>query len=428
MSITENLIKFNLNHEKDSNGRIFIEFKSNNGEFKFLGEKIRLESVVVRIGDDILIEGITNDKISKIDTDISLHFFTDDGWEIELPKCAIQERKGYYKFKASCNKIQAKKGVFQKNELLKQYRLIENLKFEWYSKFDKGFLSGLEIIPEKFYPFPFASGFFVIEDTFESIQNKWTKCFDNLFYLLSFYSSNFVNLRVSFIEGHNYREFIAEPLRDKNENGVSNFLEYQIFEFLNSSYDNFEDKKDKLNLGYVINYYIWMKQGYFIEVKYLMGSVLLETLKHAYATRYKEYEKEGKYFLKPKTKELYSFKELVYEMFSEFDIDINKFQNWINNTDEQCINGLKSREYYSKRIFINEICSSHNIMWKESFIEDIIGYRNEILHSGKIESELAHLYKLYKYLENSIELLLIKILEGNHGYYGIDTNNFRLNK
>jgi len=145
---------------------------------------------------------------------------------------------------------------------------------------------------------------------------------------------------------------------------------------------------------------------------------IFETLKHAYASKFKGYKKKKYDFLKLGSKEIYDFKELVYEMFSEFDININKVQNWIDNT-ENCIYSLKKKENYSNNDLklMNEICSSHNIQWKESFILSITDYRNEIIHSGKFETGTTNLFKHYGYLEKSVELLLIKIMNINCEYW-----------
>src|SRR5690606_16169573 len=101
----------------------------------------------------------------------------------------------------------------------------------------------------------------------------------------------------SFIEGNDYKEITAESLSERSETGMSFFRKDSISEFLNSSYANFIDKKNKFNLVYVINYYVNMKQEGLIEIMYLMGSVLLETIKYAYAAKYKEYKtnKNGRF-------------------------------------------------------------------------------------------------------------------------------------
>lgn len=422
MSITENLNQFNLPISKDSNGNSYIEFKSNNAKLKSIKEEIDVESLVVCIKDNILVKGVSKDRISKLDTDYTLHFTSIDGWEINIFGFSINEMELFKNsFKGRCLNIQAKNGNIQKKEIVKQYKLVENLnKFKWPNKFNTGPLKGLELVPEKYFLFPYSSGFFILKDSYENIKKKWERSFDNIFYLLSFYSSNFISVRVSFINGNNYKEFTAQCLSKPLNSAMSNFREDSTYEFLNFSYTNFLNLKNQLNLDLVINYYVQMKQENFIEIKYLMGSILLETFKYAYASLYKNYKKSGDYFLKPGTKERYHFKELIYEMFSEFNISISNTQNWIDKTNNKCIVGLKPKEYNKYAKIIKEIYFTHNIQWKPSFIENIIQYRNEILHTGTIEGEFTNLIRDYEYLERCIEILLIKLLEINCEYWNVD--------
>ena len=51
------------------------------------------------------------------------------------PKWSIREVNGLKKFRAVCHDITAKQGVFKKNEILKQFQLVEDLKFKGLCKF-----------------------------------------------------------------------------------------------------------------------------------------------------------------------------------------------------------------------------------------------------------------------------------------------------
>ncbi|EKF86551.1 hypothetical protein [Methanobacterium formicicum] len=171
-----------------------------------------------------------------------------------------------------------------------------------------------------------------------------------------------------------------------------------------------------------------MKNQSYIESKYLLGCVLLETLKYAYADHFKSYEKKKDFFYREGTTERYTFKDLIYEIFSEFDININKLQSWIDQVEDgfyhirsdlnrYCIKELGIKGYNFDNQLFNELCSSHNIQFNESFIEYLTKYRNEVIHTGKIGTTYPHLKLHLNYLEISIELLLMNILGVNCLYW-----------
>jgi hypothetical protein len=417
----------------------FLEFKADLGTFTSSNNVIKVETLIIHVGEEILIEGtIEEDPADRISLDLDL--ISNDGWKIHISRCTIHEihyhsYNNYLNFKAHGFEIKATNGKIHSTELVKQYKVAESLEFNTRSpiSFESTLLKGLTLIKGEIPNFPNSTGFFILEDTYESIENKWKNVFDNLYYLLSFYSSNFIGLRVSFIEGQNYSEFTLKSLNKTTGNGMSIFYRTypdELFTFLNSTYDNYIELKSKLNLEYVLNYYILMKNQSYAESMYLMGCILLETLKYAYAKDYKRYKQtENDFFLRDnETRDRYSFKDLIYEMFLNFDINLNKLQSWIDGVEngdyylrsdlnrygikEAKMQGYKLKNYQ----LLNEICSSRNIHFKESFVEYLGKYRNEVVHTGKIKTEIPHLIKNLKYLERSIEILLLKILGSKCNY------------
>lgn len=76
----------------------------------------------------------------------------------------------------------------------------------------------------------------------------------------------------------------------------------------------------KLDLDILIHYYVLLKNTGYPETRVLLGSVLMEGVKYAYAAHYKQYprDKNG-FFLKPDRKK-YSFRDLIKEVYDEFDL------------------------------------------------------------------------------------------------------------
>jgi len=110
------------------------------------------------------------------------------------------------------------------------------------------------------------------------------------------------------------------------------------------------------------------------ETRILLGSVLMEGVKYAYAEHYKQYPRDSNdFFLKPDGQR-YSFRALIEEVYDEF--------------------GLKNGD--------------------TGFIQ----YRNEVVHQGRLSSlSRAQTKALASGLERTIEHRLLRILAYKGDYW-----------
>ena len=369
---------FNLNKiEIEGKSSQYLEFKAENGKLEFTSTEIDVNDVKIHIDNNIRFEGLYNSTIPERET-FNLKLNSEDGWEIELTKCAIGSMGAIHggKFEGTALNFQAKQGEIENEEKVKVNQLIENLKFDDYPiQLISNDLNGLLLFNEEKKDFPNSTGYFAFIDKYELIKNRWYEIFNNFHYLFGFFSSNFISLRVTYIEGINGKEIRITTPNDSANSRFSIFYKrpWQTFKFLNSSYDNFVKFKNDLNLQVVISYYTWMKNSSFIDShKYLMGVILMETLKFAYASKIKNYPKPRSHFQKPNSSGNYRdiyFKELIKEIYAEFNLDINKIHARYLKIEFQKSFNCKIPRYYP--IDFYEISKNHN------FVDDLSNFRNK---------------------------------------------------
>ena len=276
-------------------------------------------------------------------------------------------------------------------------------------------MKGLLLFNEKTKDFANSTGYFAFVDTYQELRGKWYEIFNNFHYLFGFFSSNFISLRVSYIEGLTGKEIRISTPSDSERSGSSIFFKrsWQTFKFLNSSYDNFVKFKDDLNLRVVISYFVWMKNSTFIDSqKYLMGVILMETLKFAYASKIKKYPKRGMHFQKPVgsggSRNIY-FTELIKEIYIEFNLDINKIHARYL--------AMEFENSFKCKVPIFYPIDFYEISKKNNFVDDLTNFRNEVVHEGNIKLDYPEIRKQMNYIEWSIEILLLAILEVDCEYW-----------
>ena len=110
----------------------FLEFNAEDGKLLFTDKEIDVKDIKIHIGDDISFEGIYDSSFPRRET-FNLKLISDDGWEIELTKCAISSGGIFSgKFVGTGLYFEAKKGEIENEEKVQVNQLIENLKFDDY--------------------------------------------------------------------------------------------------------------------------------------------------------------------------------------------------------------------------------------------------------------------------------------------------------
>lgn len=424
---------FNFNcKEIDSGKNLIIEIKADSGKLQYNNIDYDIENVNVIISDSITLEATYNGQLSH--GEYQLTFISDDGWRIENVNVTINNIESSYgheiksSLKGKFLKFKASQGVINNHDNVMVFKLLEDCKIGDSTKFTSDELIGLCLIKEKIDCFPRSTGYFVFEDLYESIENKWDEIFNNFHFLLGFFSSNFVNLRCYFIKGpEDYMEIRCNPINKSTGAGSSIFWgdrPSEISKFLNSTYENFIRYKEDLNLPIVIDYFVWMKNSPYIDShKYLLAVILMEALKYAYASKFKSYSKSNSKFLKPTatgTKNM-GFLDLIKDIYSDFGLDIIKIHiRYIKKAFKTEFNKDISDIYPSDPLILSRICK------KENFAKYLKDYRNEVVHEGNIKADYHRTTRQMNFIEWSIEILLLKIL-GVNCYYWDSCENDWLN-
>lgn len=381
------MLNFNINTEKHEFEDVFLVFKCDTSNIITKDNEIILaNNLKVSIQDEIIIEGILENETGKL---FDLSLTSDDGWDININNCAIENFKSpSNKFIAKGLKFNAKKGIINEEDTIKQYKFIENLEFDTLSNtFQSNDLEGLYLHSSKTEIYPKSNGYLSFEDKYSNAR-IWDEKIENLYFLLKLFSSDSSNIRITYTycEKTKFKEITIIPLSNEKVNSTSFYKSYpnNLMNFINSSYDNYINLKPNLDIKRVIHYFTAMKAEKYTETKYIMGAVFLETLKDTYGKDYKNYnQNNGGFFLKPaSTNNTFSFKELLDEIFLEFDLDISKIKGYVDK----------------------KTSSSNN-----NILKDLVDHRNSILHQGKIPN--VRNINQYIRFESIINILLLKILD-----------------
>lgn len=396
--------------------------KADSGKLQYNNINFDIKDVKVIITDSINFEATYDGQF--ILGEYQLTFVSDDGWKIENLNVLINDTEINYgrgiksALKGIFPKFKASKGNINNQDKVLAFQLLEDCEIGDSTKFISDELKGLYLINEKIDYFPRSTGYFVFEDLYESIENKWDEIFNNFHFLLGFFSSNFVNLRLCLIQGPNgYMEIRGHSINESTGTGNSIFRRSRPLEtskFLNSTYDNFIRYKESLNLPIVIDYFVWMKNSPYIDShKYLLAVILMETLKYAYASKLKRYPKSNLKFLKPTPSgpQRMDFIDLIKDIYLEFNLDIIKIH--LRYIEKDFKNEFKKPIF---NLYPSDPRILTKIYEKKNFTNYLKDYRNEVVHEGNIKADYSEIRRQINYVEWSIEILLLRIL-GVDCYY-----------
>jgi len=199
------------------------------------------------------------------------------------------------------------------------------------------------------------------------------------------------------LNGHvEYRECIDESSRFKSlgmishggwrEIVISRFGE-NIRHFIESCWELYLHEKDRRRLFETIRLLIQINENKdFIEQKVALTSVMLENLKHTYASQNENYKRKRYTFYrkeKAKNNDALSFKELLTDMINEanmpddFNFDLSK----------------------------------------------IVSNRNHIIHQGLLGSSCDDMWEQYEDMVSFIRVYLLSLLDFKGHYYSFDEPN-----
>jgi len=320
----------------------------------------------------------------------SLSFTTASGWTIDIPNCMINiiTRPGGVIEEALASKASAHQGILKDTDQVEVVKVVADFPFEADLEipiaghpnraivtFSASTLNHVTLVKEPVVGLPSATGYFVFIDSVAAVDSTWKAIFhEDLYSLLSLASSNYVSFPITYLVGPNGKRLELLASVRETGRGVSVIpLDRRrvISRFLNSTFDHYQAMRQTLDLPMLIHYYVLLKNTSYRETRYLLGSVFMEGLKYAYATSH-GYRKKGLKWVDPNGAQL-DLRGVIKNVYSTYGI----------------ANG------------------------DENFVQ----YRNEVIHEGKLKLSLSDLLAKEDALEETIEHVLLKVLNYD-GLYG----------
>lgn len=368
-----------------------INFQSVTGTIKIDGENITVSqpTVFLNTEGEIIVEGICLEyeyrDISKFD----MEFEDVNGWMVSITNCTktnFSSPSG--KLRAKCIKLNANRGQINIGDEVTMFKLLTGISFaadqfeevcgvkeRKVINFNPNDLKDIILVKSQFPKRPEINGYFAVKGSIDNIEMTFKQTFDNIEFLLNFAASNFIALPITYIRSSTAEKLEIRPGINETGRGSSIlYLQYPgtLSNFINSTYEQYKNLCNVLDLQKLFHYYIMMKNTGFLENAYLLGSVFMEGLKYSYAKNKYKIDTNG-FFLKPNTNKTFTFIELIKEIYQTY--------------------GIKKGD------------------------TEFIKYRNEVIHRGDISLPFPDLLDKVIQLEITIEHLILNILNYNGLYW-----------
>lgn len=389
---------------------VYINSSENKYKFKGTGLKIILETKNNDICDERfnvwnLIENIeiSQNILQKFDDDKLKNIFlksknTEEYDEIELHRKLCDKHNNCDFFKEYEGYI-----ICEKN---KKYR-------DYIKEYEKSTEESLK-------QFKNVNSFFYYK-TEEEDMEKYDETMRDLEILLNLFGAKSYNLRTKIIENGIYRKIIFKRFNTTKTIGFSVIKNFpnNLFDFINSSYAQYVILKDNfVDINLLIHYYIMIKNENYVEVKTLLCSTFFECL-----TNKKLNQSNNQINNRTQKKNLR--RELI-NRFNELNLDTSKilkiFLPEVDEFfDEITLTFIASETIGKNKKKVLNIIKNYK---KTYVIENLVFYRNRIVHSGNIivfESDTQ------KIIENVYNKKLKKDYNGKGEELLDEINEFILN-
>ncbi len=384
----------------------FEEFPLVKNDFSFSNE-IRIDK-----GDSIsnLIATIEKNGIIKlkfqqysfaeIGQSFNVNFIDEDGWDTRIEGCnltSINRGCTVGKDIESCicgkaHSLYSKQGILDNNDEVSVFKIIRNMPFngDIYSTFNNinipriiefrpieikniKLINGINIFLDN------ANGYFYYRCKYSEINN-----FDNyimhMHNLLDLGSGRFVEIPLTYIaQKENYKEIRYKAEQEEWYSGfgiIEMHLPGGLSHYINKCYEPYKRYRALLGLEKIFTYYVLMYNASIPDIKFVLGSVLMEGLKYFFAKNIKKYKPNPHGYFKKTSNETWSFRDLLSQIYTEFGL--------IKGYDE------------------------------------FVKYRDEIIHTGHLDYPWPDKIEMIKRLHDFISFLLLKILEYDGKFYSYE--------
>ncbi len=369
---------FEFNTIVDEFGTEKIFFKADNAKLIFSDDEIYdISDVRLYVLDDIKVDFKSDVRIEKDYTEFNIVFESSDGWLVNIEKCYFTYFQNMYPVSAEGLKVILTKGKSSNNAPIRYYKFIENLNLSKESEINEVTcteLDNLFLIKHEDNIFKNIDGYFCTKDTYGNIKDV----FDNLYYLLKYYSAESASMRISyFLEEDFQRIEIGLPSQYSNfkyESCFHDTYKYTLFNFLNSTYDSYVQLKneDIINVNLLIHYLAFIKRERYIEVGILISAIVLEVL-----------TKNNK---KIKDSNEAKFRSDLEKLLIKLNLDSDKLDKFFK---EQGV-----------------VCE------KNTFLSEVVKARNDIVHGNAVIS-----FKLNLLMTTFVNILALKLFNINCAMY-----------
>ena len=371
--------EFEFNTILDEFGTEKIFFKADNAKLIFSDDEIYdISDVRVYALDDIKVDFRLDERIEKDYAEFNIVFESSDGWLVNIEKCYFTYFQSMYPTSAKGLKVILTKGRFSKDSPVRYYKFIENLNLSNECEINDVTcteLDNLFLIKHKDKFFENIDGYFYTKDTYDNIDKK---VFDNLYFLLKYYSAESASMRISYCLGDDFQRIeIGLPSQYSNFKYESCFYDTYpntLFGFLNSAYDSYVRIKneDIINVKLLIHYLAFIKRERYVEVGILISAIVLEVL----------------------TK---NNKKIKDSNETKFASDLKKLIKKLN------LDSDKLNQFFKERDVVCE---------KNTFLSEVVKARNDIVHGNAVIS-----FKLNLLMTTFVNILALKLFNINCAMY-----------
>lgn len=348
-----------------------IFFKADNAKLVFSDDEIYdISEVRLYVLDDIKVDFRLDERIEKDYAEFNIVFESSNGWLVNIEKCYFTYFQKMYPVSAEGLKVILTKGKSSNDTPVRYYKFIENLNLSNECEINNVTcteLDNLFLIKHKDRFFKNIDGYFYTKDTYDNLDKD---VFDNLYYLLKYYSAESASMRISYCLGDDFQRIeIGLPSQYSNFKYESYFYDTYpntLFDFFNSAYDSYVQIKneDIINVKLLIHYLAFIKREHYIEVEILIYAIVLEVL-----------TKNNK---KIKDSNEAKFASDLKKLIKKLNLDLDKLDQFF-------------KEY-------NVVCE------KNTFLSEVVKARNDIVHGNAVIS-----FKLNSLMATFVNILALKL-------------------
>lgn len=235
---------------------------------------------------------------------------------------------------------------------------------------------------------------------YEFIDNeeKFIEIINNFDDLFRFYDSNLLPSRMKIIEYENKKLEIRIKSKNTHKikgNSIFKDISINFINFINSVYDNYcKSKNDVIDIDYLLDYYVWIKNESYLEVRLILCSAFMEVFKN---NKYDDSKKNQRV----------NFNKALTKRFIDLKLDTSKILEVLQKEIFLILKNIEN-EFLSSDYTKRDVVLILNFFKNKYVVTSIEVYRNKIIHSGKFELTSKDIDELVKKLKTNAKKVFHK--------------------